>query len=147
MPAFLKRLLCDNLLWVEDTVLVTLMRRWSLPSASFQSTDFCSKKISGLASAGLYFRTQRPSGKLELPSIPVQCWVWGGLETGSDLVTAGTRQANSLAAWKWAGPGPGSCSHGNPACFQNNVSSQGNSSRSLPLYNPQSRLEAQRTSF
>lgn len=26
---------------------------------------------------------------------------------GSDLVTAGTAQADRLAAWSWAGPGPG----------------------------------------
>lgn len=103
----LKHLLCDDLLWVEDVVLVTLMIGWFLPSTSFQSTDFCFKTDSVLASTGFYFRIQRPSGKFELPSIPMQGWVGGGLETGSDPVTAGTIQADRLAAWKWAGPGPG----------------------------------------
>lgn len=69
-----------------------------------------------------------------MPSFLVLRWVGGAREAGSD--PGGNCKQYRLTGWL---PGNGrdqslgSCSHGNPPCFQNNVSNQGNSSQSLPL--------------
>lgn len=149
MSTLLKRLLCDGAALSRGYGRGdgTLKKRWFLPSTSFQSNDFCFMKDSGLPSAELCFLTQRPSGELEFAEL--SCAALGGRspETGSDPV--GNCWQYRLTDWL---PGNGldqalgSCSHGNPPCFQNNVSNQENSSQSLSLYSAK-RLKAQRASF
>lgn len=146
LAGLLKRLLCGPVLWVEDVVLVTLMKRWSCLQQAFSLLTFVSRKIQVWQAQGFIFGLKGHLGNLNLRAL--RCGAgWEEATRRSDPGTAGTVQADGWLPGDGQGLALGSCSHGNLACFQNNVSSQENSSQSLPLYNPQSRLKAQRASF
>lgn len=97
----------------------TLRKRWFLPSTSFQSSNFCFENRSGLPSPGWCFLTHGPSGELKFAALSfflVLCWVGGA---GEHEVTQPLQavQADRLAAWEWAGPGPGELSPWQPSLF------------------------------